>query len=169
MPATPVTYAEVEEEFVERILGLDASAYKQGGSKPKWRESSVPLSVLQDPSSLAHLLFSVWIQSAPNTDLESDSYEDGFVWLECRLKIAILYRLRPSEQTQDARSATNAGLDVTRVVMAQPDANKGCTLVRLVDGLQPSISLDGEYTLIVQDYTVAFDLRLDPTPTTSPP
>ncbi len=169
MPATPATYAEVEEEFVERILGLDASAYKQGGSKPKWRESSTPLTVLQDASSLAHLLVSVWIQSAPNTDLESDAYEDGFVWVECRMKVAFTYRLRASKQTKDARTATNAAIDVTRVVMAQPDANRGCTLVRLVDGLQPSISLDGEYTLIVQDYTVAFDLRLDPTPTTSPP
>ena len=169
MPATPATFAEVEIECVERIEDLDASPYKQGRTSPKWHESSTPITVLQDPSSLAHLAFSVWIQSAPNSDLERDSYVDGFLWIETRLKVAYTYRLRASRQTEDARTGTAAAIDVIRALMRPWDENKGCALVRLVDGLQPSVSLDGEYLLIVQDYTIAFDLRLDPTPSSTIP
>lgn len=169
MPANPATYAEIELEGKRRLELLDASAYKQGRSAPKWRESSVPITVLQDPSSLAHLGFSVWIQSAPNSNLESDAYVDGFVYINARLKVAFTYRLRASKQTLDARTATDAAIDATRAIMGPWDENIGCAVIDLVDGLQQSVSLDGEYLLIVQDYTASFDLRLDPNPSTSPP
>lgn len=169
MPATPATFREIEEEARDRILALDASAFKQGGSAPKWRESSTPITVLQDPSSLAHLLFSVWIQAAINTDMESDLIEDGFMWVETRLNVLFAYRMRGSMKTEDARSASDAAIDIIRALMGRWDDNKGCALVRAVDVLQPSVSVDGEYYIIGQNYTAAFDLRLDPTPTTSPP
>ncbi len=169
MPATPATFREIEEEARDRILALDASAFKQGGSAPKWKESSTPITVLQDPSSLAHLLFSVWIQSAINTDLESDLIEDGQMWVETRLNVLFAYRMRGRTQTEDARSATDAAIDIVRALMSTWDQNKGCALIRAVDVLQQSISVDGEYIVILQNYTAAFDLRLDPTPSTSPP
>lgn len=165
MPANPSTYAEVEEEARDRIQALDGSVYNDG----TWRESPHPITVIHSGTALSHLGFSVWIQSAFNTDEESDNYNDGYAYIECRLNVSFLYRLRPGKQTDDARAATNAAIDVTRALMAQPDAQKGCIEIRLVEGLRQALSLDGMYLLITQEYTASFDLRLDPTPTSNPP
>lgn len=161
--ALPLSFAEVEEHFARRIASIDASAHAQGNAPARWHESESPLSVLSDPSSRAHLAFSVWVDRARNTDLESDSEVDGYVFIEAAVRVAFTYRLRPKQQTKDARMATKAAHDIIRAVMApwgEADGVAGSALVRLVDGLQPALSLDGEYSLISQDYTAAFDLDI---------
>lgn len=163
MEAMPLSFAEVEEHFVGRIERIDASAHAQGRSAAAWHESDTPLSILADPSSRAHLAFSVWIDRARNTDLESDAEVDGYVYIEAAVRVAFTYRLRARQQTKDARASTRAAHDLIRALMApwgEADGAGGCALVRLVDGLQPALSLDGEYALVTQDYTAAFDLDI---------
>jgi hypothetical protein len=154
----PQTYRQVEEAAVARIEALDGSPYQPGPTHgARWKESETPLSVIADPSTLAHLSFNAWVQSAPNTRLERDLEDDGTVYVGARLVVAFAYRLRPHSQTADARKATDAAIDVTRALLAEwPEV-----IIALVDGLQPSLSLDGEWLLVTQSYTVWFDLSLE--------
>jgi hypothetical protein len=169
MPANPATYREIEEEIVRRISALDGARHAQGDRGARWHESEIPLSVIGDPSSLGHLAFSAWIQSAPDTRLERSNEEDGYAYIGARLMVAFAFRLRPKRQTADARLATDAALEVTRTVLAPWNPNIGDASVALVDGLQPSLSLDGEWALVQQAYLVWFDLRLDPEPSVEVP
>lgn len=169
MPAQPLTYADVEETIAEQIEALDASAYTQGSTPAAWHEASAPLSVLVDPSSLGHLNFSVWISSAPNSDLERDAEIDGYVWVTARVRVAFTFRLRPRQQTADGRQAIRAAHDVVRALMGPWPSGDGCALVQYVDGLQQALSLDGEYLLITQDYAVSFDLDIATNRITDPP
>jgi hypothetical protein len=166
------TFRAVEESLVARIAAMDSSAYTLGRrARAKWHESRTPLTVISDPSSLGHLAFNVWIQNAPN-----DEEARGMVWdagsvdndvrISARVRVAFAFKLRAASQTKDARIATDAAADVVRAVMAEWDADTaaefGVVNMRLVDGLQTSLSLDAHWLLISQDYLAAFDLNLRP-------
>ena len=166
------TFRAVEESLVARIAALDSFAYTLGRrARAKWHESRTPLTVISDPSSLGHLAYNVWIQNAPN-----DEEARGMVWdagsvdndvrLSARVRVAFAFKLRAASQTKDARIATDAAADVVRAVMAEWDAETaaefGVVNMRLVDGLQTSLSLDAHWLLISQDYLASFDLNLRP-------
>lgn len=168
MPAQPATFREIEEEVVSRITAIGASQYSGDGEPALWHESEAPLQVAQESTALQHLAFNAWIQSAPNSDLERDSEIDGYMWVEAALIVLFVYELPPGAQTAEARIATDAAIDVLRVLMAPWDANKGCANVRCVNALQPSLTADGGWLQVRQDYTIGFDLLLDASLTTDP-
>lgn len=154
--STTTTYRAIEEALVARIAALDATPYAQGGTA-QWRESQVPLSVIQDPSSLAHLAFNVWIQNAASGLSRQGELDE--VYVTARLVAAFSFRLRPGNQVADARIATDAAVDLTQAVLA-PSAAGPSAVVSFVDGLQPALSIDGEWLLVTQTYEVRFDLAL---------
>ena len=176
----PSTFSNVERAIVARIAALDGSPYTHGKPPAVWHESDTPLSVISDPSSLGHLSFGVWIQAAPNTyDARSATFQDAG-WLgdpdgvdpdnlaeiDARVRVAFCFEIRNPNGTADARQATDAALDVVRGLMAPwsaaDEAEWGTVTVRLVDGLQTSVSLDGHWLLIQQDYIATFDIDLLP-------
>ncbi|MEO0602308.1 MAG: hypothetical protein AAF211_12775 [Myxococcota bacterium] len=154
----PLTYREVEQAFVARIAALDASAYQQHVTTENWHESLVPLSVALDRGE-GHLAFTVAIQSAGNTGLHRDAEVAGEIYVVARAAITFGYRLRAGSQVADARLATDAAHDVTRMLMAPWPASP-CPDVAFVEGLQPSLTPDGEWLLVNQIYEVRFDLAL---------
>lgn len=168
----PSTFENVELAFVARIAALDASAYTLGRrAAARWHESKTPLTVVADPSSLGHLSFGVWIQSAPNTGdgrgttwVQDDIAND--VEIDARVRVAFAFELRATKQVPDARIATRAALDVIRALMAPwsalDETTWGTVTVRLIDGLQTGISLDGHWLLVTQDFVASFDLDLLP-------
>ncbi len=165
----PSTFRKVEESLVKRIAALNAEAYTTGQVPAEWHESKTPLTVISDSSALGHLSFNVWVQSAPNTDDASDmtfqaDEVDNFAEIDARVVVAFAYKLRPGAQTEEARTATDAAVDVIRAVMAAwtaaDETEFGTITFRLVDGLQPAITLDAGWQLITQDYIASFDLDL---------
>lgn len=163
------TFRLVEESLVARILALNASPYTHGRARAKWHESKVPLTVISDPSSLGHLSFNVWIQSAPNDDesrgaVWREDDVDNDVRLSARVRVAFAYQLRAGKQTADARVAGDAAIDVIRAVMAAwtaaTVAEYGVVNLRLLDGLQTALTVDAHWLLINQDYTASFNVNL---------
>lgn len=164
MPIVTRTFADIEEEAKDLIEALDASAHSQGKTATKWHETSIPFTVMQDASSLGHLLFEVWIQDAPNSGLSrgGESFEQE-VTIAARLKVQFTYRLRGTQQKRDARQATVAAHDIVRALMQPWTA---CVDLLLVNAMTVSLTLDGEWLLIQQDYIAQF--ALDNSAPTSP-
>lgn len=158
-PATR-TFEDVELEAVGLIEALDASAHSQGKKAAAWRETSVPFSVQQDAANLGHLLFEVWIQDSPNSDLSrAGEINEQAATIAARLRVQFTYKIRGAHQIADRRSATNAAHDVVRALMApwDYDAN-GCVDLLLINAMSVSLTLDGTWILVSQDYIVEFDL-----------
>lgn len=167
------TFKDIEEEARDLILSLNTinvSKHSQGPSDPAaWHETKIPFSVLEDASNLGHLLFDVWVQDAPNSNLSRGAEfgtDERAVTISARMKVQFTYRLRPSEQKPDARQATVAAEDVVQILM-QPwdyDAN-GCVDLLLINAMTVSLTADGQWAMIQQDYIVEFDLDIStPTP-----
>ena len=167
------TTKDVEEEAERLILTLNqinVSRHSQGGKKAaRWRATSIPFTVLQDSSNLGHLLFEVWCEDLPNSGLSRGAEVGGdeeSVTIAADMKVQFTYRLRGTQQKKDARQATEAAQDIVRALM-QPwdyDAN-GCVDLLLVNAGSVSLTLDGEWCLVQQDYIVEFQLDTSaPTP-----
>ena len=169
MPADPRPFKQTVDEAIERILRLDASAYGTTGNPAKWRRSTDPLTVLQDASSRGHLNFSVWLQSAPNGEMDRDAESGGIAMIFAAMKVAFTYRLRPTKREEDAVMATEAALDVIKVLMTSWSADTPCIVIHLINGLQPSITLDNEWVMIVQDYQAEFEIDLSNPPLLNSP
>ena len=165
MPAPETrTFKDVEEEAASLILSLNdinVSRHSQGRAA-RWHETEVPFTVLQGPSSLAHLLFEVWIQDAPNADLSRGAEVGGDeeqVTISARMKVQVAYRLRNGRQKEDARLATEAARDIVRVLMQPWDYDTtGCVDLLLINAMSVQLTIDGEYVVFAQDYIVEFDL-----------
>lgn len=164
-PATR-TIRDVEEEAAGLIEAIEASPFSQGKKAARFRETSVPFTVLQDASNLGHLLFEVWIQDAPNSDLSRGAEygtDERAVTIAARMKVQFTYKLRAQHKKEDARAATDAGHAIVRALM-QPwnyDEN-GCVDLLLINAGTVSLTLDGEWILTQQDYIVEFDLDISP-------
>ena len=163
MPAPEFrTFKDVEEEAKKLIEALDASAHSQGKKAASWRETSIPFTVLQSASNLGHLLFDVWIPTAPNSELSRGAEVGGdeeSVTISAQLKVQFSYKLRGSQQKKDARQGTVAAHDVVRALMAPWDYDtNGCVDLLLVNPLIVNLTLDGEWLLVQQDYIVEFQL-----------
>lgn len=169
MSHASTTFKAVEEAMVARIVALDASAFTHGGVPACWHESKSPLSVMVDASTIAHLSFNVWIQSAPNTNDNrgmtwQDNDVDNDVEIDALMKVAFAFELRSFDQVSDTRDASDAAIDVIRALMAEWTADdqvaSGAVLLRLLNGYQTGMTLDGQWMLVTQDYIASFDLDL---------
>ena len=160
MPPETRTFKDVELEAVSLIKALDASKHSQGKRAAGWRETSVPFTVQQDSVNLGHLLFEVWIQDAPNSDLSrGGEINEQAVTISARMKVQFTYKIRGSQQIKDRRQATVAAHDVVRALMAPWDYDtNGCVDLLLINAMTVSLTLDGTWLLIQQDYIVEFDL-----------
>lgn len=168
MPApTTRTVEDVELEAVGLIKAIDCSAFSQGKKKAaRFRETSIPFTVLQDPSNLGHLLFEVWIQDQPNSDLSRGAEygsDEREVTVAARMKVAFTYKLRGSQQKKDARQAMNAAHEIVRALMGPWDYDtNGGVCVLLINSGTVSLTVDGEWLLVSQDYIVEFELDIAP-------
>ncbi len=162
-PATR-TFKDVEEEARDLILSLNTlnvSRHSQGTRPARWRETTIPFSVVEEPSALSHLLFEVWIQDGPNSGLARGAQigEEQQVNIAARMRTQFSYKVRPKMQIEDRRMATEAALDVLRVMMQPWDYEvRGCVIVLLVNAMSVSLTLDGGWILVQQDWIVEFDL-----------
>ena len=162
-PATR-TFKDVEEEARDLILSLNdinVSRHSQGNRPARWRETSIPFSVVEAPSALSHLLFEVWIQDAPNSGLSRGAQigDEQQVNIAARMRTQFSYKVRPKMQIEDRRMATEAAHDVVRVLMQPWDYDvHGCVVVLLDNAMSVSLTLDGGWILVQQDWTVEFDL-----------
>lgn len=159
----------VERFFSSRIASVSGAPYALGSIGTKWKPASIPLSTVEDATSLGHMLFNVWIESAPNTLLNRGRAAiepDGTVWIDARVLVQFTYRLRPLSQIEDQRRAGHAAAAVIRAIMGAQTADEvdayGCVNVQLSEGLRPALTPDGEWLLISQEYTAAFDLLVLP-------
>ncbi len=166
MPAPETrTFKDVEEEasrLIDSLNDINVSRHSQGGRAARWHETDVPFTVLEGPSSLTHLLYEVWIQDAPNSELSRGAEVGGDeeqVTISARMKVQIAYKLRPKLQKADARMATEAARDVVRVLMQPWDYDtNGCVDLLLINAMSVQLTIDGGYVVIAQDYIVEFDL-----------
>lgn len=158
------TPRQVEEALAARIAALDASAHDQAPMVATWTASEVPLAVLGGPSSLRHLMFSVWLDSAPNSgQLYSHIDRAGLSDVELRATVRVVYtyQLRPAQQQADMRSAWDAALDVARALMGVWTESEPVT-IDLVNLGRPALTRDGEYLLMTQEYTAQFCTPMSP-------
>lgn len=156
----PFTIRELEEELAERLELLDASPFDQNrdGTRPaRWREATVPLSVLEDAGPLEHLLFNVWVERSQNSEERRDQ-AGQFVKLESSVVVAFLYNLRPSDQLKDARLASDAAHAIARALMSRDLAR--LVDVRLVDAWRPLLSESGTKLLGAVRFLVAHEIRI---------
>jgi hypothetical protein len=169
----PTTPADVERLFVQRILDLDASAYRYPRAPPpRWNESNVALTVTENASEFAHLAFNVWTERGLNSGDESGDLTDGYLWVDARLVVAFIFRLRPKSQVEDARLTSDAAIDVLRALLAEWPADQPCIQVQVPPGgtwYQPALTRDGEWAVVTMQFLASFELRLDPSPDTVPP
>lgn len=162
------TFKDVEEEARDKILSLNdinVSRHTQENGPPaQWRETSIPFTVVQDASNLSHLLFHAWIQDSPNTGLSlgAEVGEEQQVAVSARMKVQFSYRLRSGQQIPDGRQGTEAAHDIVRVMMQpwnfDPDNGVGCVDLLLVNAMTVSLTLDGQWLFVEQDYIVEFAL-----------
>ncbi len=168
----PATLREVEEAFVRRILQLDASPYSYvpGGPGADWHEATVPLSVVDETAALSHLAFNVWTELGGNTGNERGAARNGYLWVRSDVRVAFVYLIRPTEQVEDLRRASDAAIDIVRVLMEGWPADEPCVNVDVPGSFyQPSLTTDGGWAVIAMEFSAEFDLRLDPSPTATPP
>ncbi len=145
--------------LAEVITALDGTPFDQsnGRAVPQFRESSVPLSVIEDAAPLEHLLFNVFVDDSPNTDEQRDA-PGGFAKVESMVTVAFVYNLRPTDQLTDARLASDAGLAVTRALMGRDLST--IMIVRLVNAWRPLVSPSGTKLLGAVEFSVAHELPL---------
>ncbi len=168
----PGTIREVEEVLVRRILNLDASRYSftPGGTGAEWHEATVALSAIEETAALSHLAFNVWVEDGRNTGNERGANRNGYLWIAADVRVAFVYELRPTEQVEDLRRASDASIDIVRALMADWPADEPCINMDIPGSFyRPSLTLDGGWAVVNMAFSAEFDLRLDPSPTTTPP
>jgi hypothetical protein len=169
----PTTPGDIERECVQKILDLDGSAYRYPkGAPARWHESNVALTVTGDASEFAPLAFNVWTETGRNSGDESGYLSDGYLWAVLNLVVAFVFRLRPAHQVADARLTSDAAIDILRALMGEWPAGGPCVQVDVPPRgawYQPSMTQDGEWMVVVMQFTVGFELRLDPSPDEVPP
>lgn len=160
------TFASVDELLTDRIEALTATAYDQGVAA-QWRRSDTPFSVVGDSAPRGHLLFDLWIDRAPNSNLHRDDAAGGVddeAWLAARVRLQFTYQLRVMSTRADQLAAAGAAVDVIRALVAPLTSaeidSHGAVLVDLVDGFAQQLSTDGEWLLVTQDYLARFALAL---------
>lgn len=152
-----ISIAELEVELVARIAALDGGPFTQGKRIGKWREASIPLSVVAEAQSIGHLTFNVFAEEARNSTLERDVAPGGFVKLATDVAVLFAYHITPARQIPDQRLASDAARDVARAVLALPQnlfVSLPVTLWR------PSVTRDGEWMLVRLDFLCVHDLAL---------
>lgn len=169
-PATP---AEIERVLVQRIEDLDGSAYRYNrAAPPRWKQSKVALAVVSDASELHHLAFNIWTERVLNTGDESGAIRNGYLWAVADVRVAFVFRIRPPKQVEDARLASDAALDIVRTFMTDWGAGHPCVNVDIPPGgeiFSTALTTDGEWVQVSLAFLARFELRLDPTPTSTPP
>lgn len=155
VPASPpATLEEVEEILSARIAALDATPYRQAGDEI-WQETDLPLVELVADSTLeAHLAYSVSVESTPVVD--DGNASEGYVYVQARVVIVYLYRLRSDGQRTDTREgAIPAARDIMGAVMA-PDPLWGRAMP--IDIYQPQ-AMEGEFLPVRLLFDLALDIR----------
>ena len=114
------TLDALETALAARIVALDATPYRHKGDEV-WDETDLPLSALVADSTLeAHLAFSVSVEDAPVRD--DGNASEGFVFVQARVEVVFLYRLRSDDQRLDTREgAIRAARDIMGAIMAPSD------------------------------------------------
>ena len=162
-------FQKVQDWFSSRVESVSGDPYaRRNGSK--FKLSSVPLTTIEDPSSLQHLLYNVWIESAPNTGLnrgrDTIDERDGTIWIEARVLVQFTFHLRVRTQVESQRLAGHAAAAVVRGIMGAQSQLEldafGCISADLVDGMRPSLTPDGHWVLIEQEYIAGLDLMVRP-------
>jgi len=154
---TRCTIRELEELTLARILALDGTPYNQGTTiRGAWREAEIPLSVADEAHPLGHLLVNVFAESGRNRGMERDQ-AGRFLAVASDLVILFTYHLRRGTQLEDARQAADAAHDVARALLAWPSRR---VVVDLVNLWRPTLTPDGEWLLVRQDYVARFDLSI---------
>jgi hypothetical protein len=169
----PATLKEMEQALVRRILALDGSPYTHlHGIDADWHEATVALSVVDEAASLSHLAFNVWTESARNTGGERGAIRNGYLWVDADVRVAFVFQLRGPEQVEDARTASDAAIDILRVLMTDWPAEEPCVNVDIPPGgewFRTALTADGEWAAVTMQFSALLEVRLDQTPTTVPP
>lgn len=161
----PTDFEKVEDWFASRIDTVSGDPYAKGAGT-KFKLSKIPLTTIQDASSIAHLLYNVWIPTAPNSGLnrgrDTTNTTDGTVWIEASVIVQFTFKLNAAKQIKGQRRAGHASVAVMQAIMAQQTATEktayGCIVVDLVDAMRIALTADGHYVLIEQEYTAGFDV-----------
>jgi hypothetical protein len=158
---------QVEAALAARIAAVVATPYVQVPGDV-FRESSIPLTAIEDASHLGHLRYSVWLQSSTRGGSSRDGYEDdvdGSVWVQSRIVVALCYRIRSTRQVDDARLAARAAGDIARAIMAAPSAGELADGVDIITGwvdpYRPQVTADGGWILVLGEYQVQYDFELN--------
>lgn len=169
----PTTPHAVELELVRRITDLDASAYSYPrGPAASWHEAAEALTVTGDAANLSHLAFNVWTEVGRNGGIDRNATSDGYLWADLDVVVAFSFRLRPTQQVADMRLTSDAAIDVLRALLAEWPADQPCVQIDVPEGdawYTPALTEDGEWAVVVMQFSAAFDIRLDTSPESTPP
>lgn len=168
--ANESTLKKVEAFFLARIVALDSSKYTREKRNDAWRQSEIILSVVESSNALGHLAVDVNAIAAPNTFLARgrDSVDvDGTVWIDARMSVEFCYNLGSDRQQADKSLAQDAAVDIAQAMLREQNDTEisafGCINIHLIDLFrQPVLTPDGEWLVVSQDYTAAFDLLVRP-------
>lgn len=150
------TIREIELGAVARISALDGSAFDQGATKGVWTEATIPLAVEDESHPLGHLAYNVWVESARNLGLERDGAHT-FARMASDVVVFFTFHIRPTQQIEDARLASDAALQVISTLMALP---QNLSVFQLVNAFRPALAPDGEWMLVRLDFIALHDLPL---------